>query len=273
MIDNKRPFPLSKPSQLPEFANLLIGGVAGAGKTSLLGLVGKGNKSLIIDTEGGTSSLNSTWFRQQDAATESENLDIVSIQPDLSATELVHAVESVFDYIIRTKNSDGYALVALDSVTEFQEKFLSVHQAADKRQSYGALRESMYSIVHKARQAPAHTVFTARLKATFDEVLNREVVRPEVSPGVWSVISGLFDNIGFLELKQQGVRQIRTLNFAHQVRTQGKDRFGIGELNDPTFIAIAERLSADGDAPAVPTTPTPRSPAPRRGAATARSQA
>lgn len=245
----------SSPAALPKWGNFLISGVAGSSKTSLLGLIGTGNKALIMDPEGGTVSYHSAWFGQQPDAAKLDDLHVVSFDDVTTAQDLVHRVVSTLDYIIKTKNSDGYTLVALDSLTEFQERFLSLHVAGDKRQSYGALRDSLYEIVHKARQAPVHTVFTARLKATFDEVQNRDVVRPEVSPGVWSVVSGLFDQIGFLEVKTQGVRTTRTLDFAHKTRTQGKDRFGIGAIDDPTFVKLQAVL--DGDAKPAPKKPVP----------------
>lgn len=266
MIQNGPGLIFTTPAALAKHVNFLFSGVAGAAKTTLLGTIGKGNKALIADVEGGTVTYQSAYFRQHPQAANIEDLHILGFDDVTTAQDLVHRVESALDYLIRTGNKDGYTLFALDSVTEFQEKFLSLHQAADKRQSYGALRDALYSIVHKARQAPLHTAFTARLKATTDEVLNREIVRPEVSPGVWSVISGLFDNIGFLDLKVQGVTQTRVLDFAHKVRTQGKDRYGLGELTNPTFVDIVARLTGEGE-PAAAAKPIPVRPAARAAAA------
>lgn len=244
MIKSGTGLQVSKPSALPKYANIGLGGVAGAGKTHLLGTVGKDKKVLVLDTEGGNTTYSSAAFKSSPDATD--NVDVITFDAVSSANDLVHKVESTLDYLIKTKNSDGYELVALDSLTEFQERFLSLHQAQDKRQSYGALRDALYTIVHKARQVPAHTVFTARLKATHDEVLNREVIRFEVSPGVYSVISGLFDVIAFLDVKQQGignnVRITRVFDPRHTIRYAGKDRFGIGELPDPTFAKIASKI-------------------------------
>jgi len=237
------------PSALPKYVNFGIGGVAGAGKTHLLGTVGKGRKVLIFDTEGGNVTFNSAAFLADPAATELENIHVVVFDDVTTTVEMVHRVEGALDHLIRTKNADGYSLVALDSLTEFQARFLSLDNAADKRQSYGRLQEALYGIVHKARQVPTHTVFTARLRYTQDDVLGREVVRFDVSPGGWSIISGLFDNIGFLDLRTQGVRTTRTLDFSHKIRTQGKDRFGLGELTDPKFSDIITRVEG-GNAPA-----------------------
>lgn len=247
MIKKAQGLNVVKPMQLPKFPNIGLGGVAGAGKTHLLGTVGKKRKALIMDTEGGSVTYNSDTFKADAAA--ADHIDIIGFDGIDSCTMLVNRVESTLDYLIQSKNSDGYSLVALDSLTEFQERFLSMHQANDKRQSYGALREALYSIVLKARQVPVLTVFTGRLRATHDEVLNREIVRLEVSPGVYSVISGLFDSLGFLDVRKQGVAPtsplIRTLDFTHNTRTQGKDRYGFGNIERPTFEAILGKLEGN----------------------------
>jgi hypothetical protein len=238
------------PSQLPEHYNLGIGGGSGAGKTHLAGTIGKGKRGLVWDTEGGTSTFNSPSFLSDPAATEPENLDIVPLHEITDVKELVHTVESGLDYLIRTKNSDDYNVVVLDSLTEFQALFLSLDNAADPRQSYGRLQDALHNIIRKARQVPAHTIFTARLRYVNDEVLGREVVRFEVSPGVWGITSGLFDMIGFLTLRSQGVRHIRELDFNHTTRTPGKDRAGVGKLDDPKLTKLFAAVAGDKKVPA-----------------------
>jgi hypothetical protein len=252
MIQKKSGLQVTKPADLPKFPNLGIGGIAGAGKTHLLGTGGKGIKTLVIDTEGGTVTYSGKSFKGDKFA--SDGIDIISFEDiDWSApdalTRFVGKIEGVFDYLIRTKNSDGYKIVALDSLTEFQERFLSLHKAADKRQSYGALRDTLYGIVHKARQTPAITVFTGRLKTAMDDVANREVVRFEVSPGVYSVISGLFDSLGFLDVKKKTPAPnsplVRTLDFTYNTRTQGKDRYGFGDMENPSMHQILQTVSGN----------------------------
>lgn len=244
MIQKPGSLKITHPAHLPQFANIGIGAVAGWGKTHLLGTVGKGNKVLILDTEGGTSTYSSPAFKAAEDATD--KIDVIRFDDVSSCQELTLRVEQAFDYLIKTKNSDGYTLVAVDSLTEFQERFLSMHQAPDKRQSYGALRDDLYTIVNKARNVPVHTIFTARLKATQDEVLNREIVRFEVSPGVYSVISGLYDVIAYGDMKRTGIgnnaRVSRILDSNPTLRTPGKDRMGVGEMTDPTFKKILTKI-------------------------------
>jgi len=245
VITKSKGLKVSQPASLPSYANMGLGGIAGAGKTHLTGTLGKDGKLLSLDIEGGTASFNSQAFKNDPRRTD--NIDVIQFDDVTNTTDLVHQVEHPLDHLIRTKNEDGYTLVVLDSLTEFQERFLSMHQAPDKRQSYGALRDALYGIVRKAQAVPAHTLFTARLKATHDEVLNREIVRFEVSPGVYSVISGLFDVIGFLDLKSVGIgknaKTVRVFDSTHNMRTPGKDRYGIGVVESPAFTDITKVIN------------------------------
>jgi hypothetical protein len=243
------------PGQLPEFLNIGIGGQAGTGKTHFLGTVGKGNKVLLYDIEGGHVSFSSKSFQSDPDATQRENIEVVTfddlLDPDNKkkgsekAAEMVHRIERDFDYLIRTKNSDDFSVVAVDSLTEFQALFLKFHEASDPRQSYGALAESLHALIRKAKQIPAHTIFTARLRFVNNEVTAREEVRFEVSPGVWGITSGLFDMIGFYSTRTQGAKTTRELDFNPTNRTPGKDRAGVGKLDDPKLTKLFAAVAGD----------------------------
>lgn len=236
-----------RPPSLPSKVNMAIGGLAGVGKTHFLGTVGKGNKVLIIDTEGGSVTYSGSKFGEAKDATENDNIHIVSVGEEDRSDQLVDEVEKVFDYLIRSGNSDGYTLVALDSLTELQEKFLSLDTATDKRQSYGRLNDSVYRLINKAKQVPIHTVFTARLKAVHDEIANREIIRFAISPAVWASTSGLFGSVGMLAIKMQGVQNVRELTFEHSNRFQGKDRYGIPTLINPSFVEVLAHVRKEVD--------------------------
>lgn len=251
---------LAKPPALPEFLRLLVVGAAGAGKTHLFATVGKDAKVLSIDVEGGATTYSSPPFLQDPAAADPENIDIIEFPtegPDApaNAAELIHRVEGVFDYLIRSKNADGYKVVIVDSLTELQNRFLSMHQAADPRQSYGALSDAAYNIILKARATPAHVVFTTRPKAAIDEVTGREIVRSDVAPSVWSNISGLIDAVGYYHIRTQGAKTTRVLDFSHDARFQAKNRYGLTELQNPTMAEILEVIQERGNTSAKPATP------------------
>ena len=228
-----------KPAQLPAFYNIGIGGMAGSGKTHLLGTVGAGKKILVFDTEGGTTSFNSKTYLDDEFGTEPDNIDVITFNHITTPQDLVFQVESVLDHLIRSKG-DGYSLVAWDSLTQFQALFLGAHEAKEPRKAYGDLQNSLHTLVNKFRAVPVHTIATARLKVAEDDVLGHEIVRFSVSPGVWSIVSGLFDQIGFMTFRTQGVREIRELNFNHTNRAPGKDRMGIGKVSDPKLVQFLQ---------------------------------
>ncbi len=253
----------SKPKDLPEFNTYLIDGAAGSGKTSLLGSVGKGNKVLIIDTEGGTISFNSPAYEEVKDATELENIDVISLghSDGRNLAQMVHVIESVFDHIIRTKNSDGYTLVAVDSLTEFQKLFISRHGASDIRQSYGAWADTLYSIVHKAIAAPVDVVFVSRPKLSQDEVSGKDVARSSVSPAAWSIVSGLFDATGLLSVKtRMSGASVRTLNFTHNQLYQAKQRMGLAEHENPSMREILDIVKQNRSKDGVKETKTAKKP-------------
>lgn len=233
----------TKPPAAPNRAVMEIDGLAGSGKTHLLGTVGKGGKILLIDTEDGAVSYSSDAYLNDPAATEPSNIDVLSLTGVSSAQELVFKATQAIDYVVRSKNVDGYALVALDSLTEFQKKFLSMYEAKDPRQAYGALSDGLYGIVWKARSLPCSIVFTSRPKVAEDAVLNTTVVRSDVAPSVWSVFSGLLDAIGYYSVRVQGMKTERVLDFSLNNRFQSKTRYGLGKMVNPTMQEILEVVS------------------------------
>lgn len=241
----------TKPPAMPEYLKLLAVGAAGAGKTHLFATVGKGAKVLSLDVESGSATYSSPPFLQDPAAADPGDIDIVAFPTEgpeavKTAAELTFTVESAFDYLIRTKNADDYKVVIVDSLTEFQKRFLSLHQAPDPRQSYGALSDALYNIVLKARACPVNVVFTTRPKAAVDEVTGREIVRSDVAPSVWANISGLLDAVGYYHVRTQGAKTSRVLDFSHDARFQAKNRYGLTELVNPTMAELLEVIQKQG---------------------------
>lgn len=248
---------VKKPLDLPEYNNYLIDGVAGSGKTTLLGTVGKGNKILIIDMEGGSASYSSPVFSTIKDATEIENIDIVATDWDkLTAAQVIHAVEGVFDHLIKSKNAEGYVLVGVDSVTELQKRFIYSHSASDPRQSYGAWADSLYAIVNKARACPTNVVFLSRPRVSKDEVTGSDIIRSDISPAAWSVVSGLMDANGLLSSKtNMAGKTTRTLDFTPSQRYAAKQRLGLEELENPSMKDLLDRVRDRSKQPVAPAAP------------------
>lgn len=265
----KRPFEINTPNQLERYTRIGIGGQAGSGKTHFTGTIGPDKKILFFDLEGGSETFSSSSFRNDPNAAPLENIHTISfaeferdnaVKQGLTPTDLIRKIESALDYLIQSNNSDGYSVVVIDSLTELQEKFMSLYITKDPRQAYGAFRDSLHSIVSKVRNVKAHIIFLARLRNVEDEVQAKEVVRFELSPGAWSVISGLMSAIGYLTVKTQGPRSERVLDFGFNSRYQGKDRYSFGEVKTPNLKDMIATLDKElgSTEPTKPVRPTVR---------------
>ena len=237
------------PAELSSWTNIGVGGIAGAGKTHFLATVGKGRKVLILDLERGSSTYQSYAYYNDEHGTELENIHVLHFDDAKSSGDLADKIMAVLTHLVRTKNSENYILVAIDSITQFQEMFMSFHRSGDNRRSYLELKNTCYDIVQMARRVPCHTVFTARLRSFTDAKGTLEMLRYEVSPGSWSVISGLFDAIGYMDLEIRPDKTAnRVLSFDHIPTRPGKDRYGFGTIENPSVRRLFGKLVANQEA-------------------------
>lgn len=232
------------PLKRPEFITIGLGGDAGVGKTHFLG-TGEGTL-LSLETEGGDETYSSPAFQRDPNSLPLENIHIIRVGEPGSynnVNELVAQVTRPLDTLIRSKNEDGYSVIALDSLTELQAKFLKAHVSADPRQSYGAWKDAIHEIVTKIRQVPANRILTARLRVAQDEVNGGEMVQFAISPGAFEVVSGLFSAIGYMRTKKKGGRDIRYIEFNHTNRLKGKDRYDLGLVEEPTLKQVIQQVT------------------------------
>lgn len=246
LITTRKPFTTKSPDELSQYLKMGLGGIAGSGKTHFAGTVGKGNKVLFLDMEGGAETFSSKSFRDDPNATERDNIEVVSFEEynvggSKSIMDFTRAVEEIFKYLVSSTASTitpEYTVVVLDSLTELQEKFLALHTAKDPRQAYGDFRRFSYSITTMARAINSHVLFNSRIRLVEDEVNGIDVVRFSVSPSSWEVISGLLTSVGYLTLKQQGNNARRIADFNFGTRYRGKDRLNLGEVQNPSLVEI-----------------------------------
>ena len=246
-------FNVRKPKPLPEKNVYLIDGVAGVGKTTLVATVGKGNKILVLDFEGGSVSYSSPYYETISDGTELDNIDIISFplygEGGINqAAQLSLRVGQIFDHLLSGKNAEGYAVVVVDSLTEFQRRFVSTHGSPDPRKSYGDWIDSIYNIFKKANalteQGLCEIVFTSRPKVIADEISGKDIVRSDISPGAWSVISGLVDVAGLYTLKTTLSGQTtRIFDTTHDQRYAAKERAGVREIENPSLRQILDAVS------------------------------
>lgn len=229
--------------------------------TTLVGTVGKGNKIITLDFEGGTVSYSSPSFRALDDATELDNIHVIPFPrfdiPPRDGEEEVKAITdintlqlrvmSVFDYLRRTNNSDGYTLLAIDSLSEMQQRFITLFSGNDPRQGYQQWKNFLSELVNKAKVTPVNTVFISRPMSAVNEVTGEREVRSGVSPAAWQAVSGLIDANGYYQTKTNPAgRTTRTLNFTLAQRYSAKTRMALGVLEDPTFKQVLDLIAAGG---------------------------
>lgn len=250
-----------KPPPLPSHNVFLVDGESGAGKTTLVGTVGKGNKIITLDFEGGTVSYSSPSFRALDDATELDNIHVIPFPrfdiPPRDGEEGVTAITdintlqlrvmSVFDYLRKTNNSDGYTLLVVDSLSEMQQRFITLFPGNDPRQGYQQWKNFLSELVNKAKVTPVNTVFISRPVSATNEVTGEREVRSGVSPAAWQAVSGLIDANGYYQTKTNPAgKTTRTLNFTLAQKYSAKTRMALGIIENPSFRQILDLIAAGG---------------------------
>lgn len=242
-----KPFFTEKPSDFRKHWLIGIGGQSGAGKTTMAGLAGKDAKVLVLDLEGGSAAYTSKWFREHPDASEIDVVPMYSTEYN-DPTRIVNAIIQPMEYLTSTGNKEGYDVVVVDSLTEFQERFI-INHPGDNFKKYGDLATAAHKIMQTAQAVPAHVVFTSRVVVREDEVLGREVIRFTLANKAWSVVSGLIDMIGHKTVTQKGfgktAKDVHVFNTSQTSRFAGKDRSGVGEMEDPTLKKIIETIEGD----------------------------
>jgi len=239
----------------------LVDGESGAGKTTLVGTVGKGNKIITLDFEGGTVSYSSPSFRALDDATELDNIHVIPFPrfdiPPRDGEEGVTAITdintlqlrvmSVFDYLRKTNNSDGYTLLVIDSLSEMQQRFITLFPGNDPRQGYQQWKNFLSELVNKAKVTPVNTVLISRPVSATNEVTGEREVRSGVSPAAWQAVSGLIDANGYYQTKTNPAgKTTRTLNFTLAQKYSAKTRMALGVIENPSFKQILDLIAAGG---------------------------
>ena len=234
------------PADLGGYGKFGIGGTAGSGKTHLTGTGYKDKPILFIDLEGGSETFNSPNFLNDPNAMPNDMIHVIGfehlVKPDqtIPPHDLMQLVLRTLHYVIRTKNSDGYQAVVIDSLTELQNKFIANHPAKDPRQAYGELKDSFYTMANYIRQVPTHVFCLSGLKHTFDDEQQKELIRMNIAPATWGVISHAFSAIGYMHAVKRGVKVQRVCDFSLSSVYHTKDRYTIGEVKDPNLIALME---------------------------------
>lgn len=128
---------------------LLVYGHAGAGKTTLIPSL---PSPVVLSAEGGLLSINGA--------------DVPYIEINSMAT-----LKEAYAWASESKEAEGFASIALDSISEIAEVVLNYEKknTKDPRQAYGAMQEQMTDIIRSFRDLPRNVYMTAKLDKATDE--------------------------------------------------------------------------------------------------------
>ena len=126
---------------------ILVYGQAGAGKTSLIKTL---PSPIVLSAEAGLLSI--------------AGADIPYIE--------IHNLEELYEaYDFVREHSGDYRKIVLDSVSEIAEVVLAAEKAKvkDPRQAYGALQDSMNSLIRAFRDLPMNVYISAKMEKIQDD--------------------------------------------------------------------------------------------------------
>lgn len=126
---------------------MLVYGQAGAGKTTLIKTL---PSPIVLSAEAGLLSIAGT--------------DIPYIE--------VHDLDELYEaYAYVREHIGDYGCIVLDSISEIAEVVLTAEKAKSKdpRQAYGALQDSMNSLIRAFRDLPTNVYLSAKMEKIQDE--------------------------------------------------------------------------------------------------------
>lgn len=185
---------------------ILVHGVAGAGKTTLIGTL---SKPLVISAEAGLLSL------------QGKGVDFIEVR---NLGDLGEAYEYALEH------KDEYDAICLDSISEIAEQILSAEKkiAKDPRQAYGALQEQMGDFIRSFRDLDGVNVyFSAKTEKSTDE-MGRMLFAPS-APGnkTAQALPYFFDEVLALRVEPgEDGKPIRALQCDTDGVWSAKDRSG-----------------------------------------------
>lgn len=187
---------------------ILVHGVAGAGKTSLIKTL---ENPIVLSAESGLLAL--------------QDHDI----PYLEIKTLDDLMEA-YEWITNSKDASGFETVCLDSISEIAEVVLAEEKktAKDPRQAYGAMQDQMSQIVRAFRDLEGFNVyFSAKTERTTDDT-GRLLWGP-MMPGnkMAQALPYFFDEVFALRVeKNEAGENMRAIQTDNDGIWSAKDRSG-----------------------------------------------
>ena len=243
---------IQKLSERPLFANILVYGESGVGKTTFASTAPR--PILWLESEGGTHSIG-----------DKEGIDVVRVVTLQDYRDVLQYLEA---------NPGKYQTVVIDSFSETQALILKdIMKAAVKLDpgrdefaplfsEWGRLTGVMREIARAYRDLPMHTVITALTREDKDDLTGKTRIRPRLTPALADELPAFMDVCGFLytstpkkgevdkegvEKDEEGVGVIRNLLLMPTGKYTAKVRAPKGSnppnyITDPTFDKVVELL-------------------------------
>lgn len=206
------------------YVNTIIHAPSGAGKTTLAGTL---PSPVILSAEGGLLSL------------ADQNIPYIEINDMASLSE-------AYEWASESDEAKGFESIALDSISEIAEVVLTAEKAKakDPRQAYGALQDTMSSMIRAFRDLPKHVYMTAKTEKTQDDT-GRLLWSP-MMPGakLGQQLPYFFDEVFALRVeKDEDGSTVRMLQTESDGSWTAKDRSGKLESWEPCHLGdIIEKI-------------------------------
>lgn len=231
------------PEQSVRFANILIYGGPGVGKTFLEGTAGSAKETgpiIIADIEGGTITCRGM-----------KGVEVVQIRTMKQFDDLVENLAN--------DTTGYYKAMGVDGVTEFQKLDMKTVMAEQKTKKpettdiyvpspreWGKSGDRIRDALRKVRDLEMHVIVTALEAQDTDEQTSITTYFPAIPGKLKNELAGFFDIVGRLESKNKP-NTTEVTRFLQTIRTTkvvAKDRFSAlpQPMENPTIPAIWELI-------------------------------
>lgn len=218
------------------------------GKTNLAGSASELGKTLIIDTEEGSSSLKKRWPKAE-----------------VYKLKEFEEIDEVYWYLANREH--GYKFVALDPITRLGQHAMrhvlraraSTDLAADPyqptQQDWGKTAELMRRVVNDYKALPniflIITAYERRRESDDEESIFDYIIGPDAQPAVKGFLMGQMDIIGRLYIHREEDEDGETTQIERRLLTSPTEIYEAGDrsdnlpriLREPTMAKIMTRIN------------------------------
>ena len=222
--------------------NILVHGMAGSGKTVLVGTIGE--RTLLLSVEGGLLSLKGnveTGLLPESVMTDIDVVEILTIdQLELIRDDVCH-------------NQTDYKWIALDSISEIAENILlaAKKDCKDPRAAYGIMMDRVSKCLIDFRDLKnKNKLMTCKQQRTKDDDTGRTLYLPSM-PGnkLHQSIPYIFDEVWALRVeKDEEGNDYRVLQTNRDAQYEAKDRSGkLDMFEEPNVCDIVQKIGMEVD--------------------------